>query len=376
MLSNLAIRTLGTTLLAAAIASAPASAQAPAPVEALDGVDPVLLVQGKEVSGKPELEVVRGHFEYLFSSADTKAAFEREPSKYEIQLNGLCARMGKATGGSPSDYWVYDGKIYIFGSDECHKAFVANPKKYLPPATVPMPASARAASEGRALIDRAVKATGGAATIDPITTYVETASQIQKRPTGDVPVVLKTMWRFPDVVRLERTMTMPGKTMTSATLMNPAGMWFLAQGHAYPGIEAGRPSMELDFGRQVLPLLHARKASGLQAAALGSAVVEGRKVDRVRVRNGGVDVTLGLDPASGLIQIVSFVDRSTTTGEYGEYTILYSDYRKVGDLTLPFSERALFNGVQDDAVTRTIEAISINPALDRALFEPGPAGAR
>ena len=80
------------------------------PVEALDGVDPVLLVQGKEVSGKKAFAVARDGFEYLFSSAATKAAFEREPARYEIQMHGLCARMGKATGANPSDYLVYDGK--------------------------------------------------------------------------------------------------------------------------------------------------------------------------------------------------------------------------------------------------------------------------
>ena len=35
-----------------------------APQEALDGLDPVLLIQGKEVAGKPGLTVVRGRFEY------------------------------------------------------------------------------------------------------------------------------------------------------------------------------------------------------------------------------------------------------------------------------------------------------------------------
>ena len=62
--------------------SMPARAQQPTVVDALDGVDPVLLIQGKEVAGKPELKVVRGRFAYLFSSPETKATFEQEPAKY------------------------------------------------------------------------------------------------------------------------------------------------------------------------------------------------------------------------------------------------------------------------------------------------------
>jgi YHS domain-containing protein len=217
-------------LLAAIVVASPVSAQPPAPVEALDGVDPVLLIQGKELQGKPDLKVVRGRFEYLFATAETRATFEREPAKYEIQMNGLCARMGKATGGSPSDFMVYNGKIYIFGSDECHKRFAADPTKYLAPPAVPMPASTRASTEGHAAIERAVKAIGGAGPLDRITTYTETASLVQKRASGPVPLTVKTMWRFPASVRLERSGTVQGRTLSNATLMTPAGIWFLSQG--------------------------------------------------------------------------------------------------------------------------------------------------
>ena len=310
----------------------------------------------------------------LFVSADTRATFEKEPAKYEIQLNGLCARMGKATGGRPADFMVHGGRTYIFGSDECHKKFAADPSKYLPAAPVPMPASSRAAADGRALLERTVKAIGSAARVDPIATYVETSSRIQKRPTGDVPVTIKTMWRFPGAVRMERTATVQGKTMSSATLMTPAGMWFLSQGRAYPAIEAGRPSMELDFGRQIVPLLRARREAGFKAVALGPGTAGGSAVDRVRIVNGGVDVTLGLDPSSRRVHSVSFVDRHAAEGHYGEYTVIYSDYRPVDGLMLPFSERASFNGVPDELLTRTLDAIAINPPLEPALFEPGTAG--
>jgi YHS domain-containing protein len=375
MLLFRSLPTPAAALLAAIVIASPASgqSQAPSSVEALDGVDPVLLVQGKEVQGKPGLKVVRGRFEYLFSSAETKVAFEKEPARYEIQMNGLCARMGKATGGSPSDFLVYDGKVYIFGSDECHKRFAADPKKYLAPPAVPLPASARANADGRAAIERAVKAIGGAGPLDRITTYMETASVVQKRPTGDVPITVKTMWRFPAAVRLERVGTVQGRTMSSATLMTPAGIWFLYQGRACPGNEAGRPSMQLDYGRQIVPLLHARGERTFKAASLGRATIGGMTVDLVRVTSGGVDVTLGLDPATSRIHSISFLDRNAE-GEVGEYLVLYSDFRAVDGLMLPFAERALFRGVPDDALTRTLDAIAINPPLESTLFEPGTAG--
>src|ERR1700745_1064065 len=68
-----------------ALAAGAAQAQSP-PRGALDGIDPVLLIQGKEVQGKSEFKVSRARFDYLFASAENKAAFEKDPERYEIQL--------------------------------------------------------------------------------------------------------------------------------------------------------------------------------------------------------------------------------------------------------------------------------------------------
>jgi YHS domain-containing protein len=348
-------------------------AQSAAPREALDGVDPVLLIQGHEVAGKPELKVVRGQFEYLFATPDTKAVFETQPEKYEIQLGGLCARMGGAANGNASDYMVHDGRIYVFGSDDCHRKFAAAPEKYIPRPAPPMPTSTKEIDQGRALIERAVSAIGGADQLDAVTTYVELASQIQKRPIGDVPVSLRTMWRFPDAVRSERTMTIQGKAMTTTVLMTPAGSWFLGQDRVFPQNPAARPATEQDYGRQIVPLLRARHAAGFKAAAVGASTIDGVDLDRVRVQNGSVDVTLALQPTTGQIHSIAFTGRNMD-GEIGEYALVYSDYQETHGLRLPFAERALFNGAADSFLTRTIESIAVNTPLEATLFEPATGG--
>lgn len=341
--------------------------------DALDGLDPVLLVGGKEVPGKSALSVTRGDFVYLFSTADTKAAFERDPARYEIQLGGLCARMGKTTGGNPSDFFVHEGKIYIFGSDECHKKFQAEPAKYLPTPPAPLPASSAAATRGRQLVDRAVAALGGAARLDGLTSYVESYTQVQTRPQGEVTVAIKTMWSFPDRVRQERSMALQGKTMSSATVLSPEGMWYLGgQTQAYPIRPAGRPSLEQDFGRHPVALLRARRAPGFKAIALGTGTVDSLAVENVRVVNGSTDVTLAIG-ASGRIHSATFRDRNSE-GEYGTFSIVYSDFRPVEGLQLPFSTRATFNGQPQPALSVTLGAISLNTPLDVSLFAPKAQG--
>jgi YHS domain-containing protein len=370
------------TLLAATLPHTHQAAQQSPATDALDGLDPVLLVQGKEVFGKSALSSTRGGFVYLFSTAETKATFDRDPAEYEIQLGGLCARMGKTAGGNPSDYLVHDGKIYIFGSDECRKRFQAAPEKYLPQAATPLPSSKDAIARARVLLDRATKAMGAPDRIVRIASYVESGTQSEKRGQAEAISVTKTMWRFPDRVRQDRNLkitdaTKGTRTITSSTILSPDGLWFFSgQGRVFPMIAAARASLELDFGRHPVALLRASRPDGtrFRSAALGSTTIEGTTVEQVAVANGAAEVVLNLAP-EGRVHSVSFTDRNRE-GIYGRFTVLYSDFREVDGLKLPFAVRTLFNGQPDPSQTMTMDSIAVDVPLDLALFAPPPAGSK
>lgn len=368
-----------TLLLYAILASFPAAAAAqPAQIaEALDGVDTVILLQqGKEVFGKADLKVERGRFRYLFSTPETKATFERDPGKYEIQLGGTCARMGGSASGNPSDYFVHDGKIYIFGSDECRKRFIAAPDKFLPKPVPPMPAGAAAVTRGREILEKAAAAMGGAAAVDNVTAYAETVSQVQRRGETEVTVETRTIWRFPGEARLERTMNnMQGTPMTFATVLTPSDQWTAGRGRVYPMPSDQRPALEQNLWRHPLAILKLRKESRFKAAALPSATVEGTAVDRVRVRYAGMDAILGVDAKSGRLHSIEIRDRNMD-GETGTYTFVYSDFRGAGGLTLPHSTRALFDGKPDAAQGSTVKSAEVNPKIDPQLFTKPAEAAR
>src|ERR1051325_2206887 len=86
---------------------------------ALEGNDPVLLTEGKDVEGLESLTVQHGRFLYRFASAETRDRFNKDPERYSIQLDGACARMGPPVTGDQNAYLVYNGRIYIMGSQEC-----------------------------------------------------------------------------------------------------------------------------------------------------------------------------------------------------------------------------------------------------------------
>lgn len=360
---------LQSALVVALSAAAAAQMAGNAPPDALDGLDPVLLVEGREVPGRSAISAVHAGFLYLFSTAETKSTFEREPAKYAIQLGGLCARMGRTTGGNPSDFLVHDGKIYIFGSDECHKRFAAAPAKYIPRAPAPLPSSQDAAVRGAQLLARAANAIAPPQIFDAMTSFVETVAQTQPRQQGTATVSTKTMWLYPDRVRQDRALTLMGKTMASSTVFAPDGMWFVtAQGQAYPMTAAGRAALELEYGRHPIALLHARHAPGFKSFADGAETIDGTAVRRVRIVHGGLDVRVNID-REDRVHSVSFRERNAE-GVYGTYVVRYSDYKPVNGVLVPFTVRALFDGQPDPFQSWTVESAAVNTPLDRTLFAP------
>jgi YHS domain-containing protein len=349
-------------------------AQQPRPLEdAVEGIDTVVLLRdGKEVFGKDAFKITYGDHNYLFSSAETKAEFEKSPGKYAMQMGGLCARMAGTVTGNPSNFVVHDGRIYVFASDTCRTLFLKTPARYIPRPVVPLPAEAAAASRGRALLEKAAAAHGGAR-LDAATSYQETTITIQKRPTGDVSITTSNMWQFPGGARSERTFPVPAGPMTITTLLTPAGAWGIGPGRSGPVPSAVLPAVQLSLGRQLLPLLRTRTDQGLRIAALPPETVAGATRERVRIVRGGLDVTLNIDPASGRVHSSSFVDRNEQ-GEVGDILIVFDDLRAVEGVMVPFSEHAVFNGAPSTALSRTLATAAVNVQLDPKLFAPPAAG--
>lgn len=85
----------------------------------LKGADVVAyFTQGRYVQGSPQHRSQFEGVDFRFSSAEHKALFDKEPTRYLPQYGGYCAN-GIAYGipwGGDADTWkMVDGKLYIFG---------------------------------------------------------------------------------------------------------------------------------------------------------------------------------------------------------------------------------------------------------------------
>jgi YHS domain-containing protein len=349
-------------------------AQQAARVEALDGVDVVRLVTtGKEVFGKGVHRSTHEGMDYLFESAETKDIFDKEPSKYAVQMGGLCAYMGGTVTGNPSNYALHDGRIYIFGTDNCRKAFLASPASYLPPSALPLPTDPGAVERGLAVIDKVATAHGGPR-LDAMRSYVEAFSTKQARPAGEVTIGTTLSWTFPEGARMERTVPLQQGPMTMATLLTQNAAWQLAgDGRARAVRSASLPSLQLEMGRQLLPLLRTRRSPGTDVAALDTVTVGGVTVERVRIVRGGLDVILQADAATGRAHSLVYVARGPEN-RYGSIVVTYRDFRTVDGLVVPFEETGTFDGQPTAALSRALDRVEIDPRLDPSLFGAPKAG--
>jgi YHS domain-containing protein len=275
-----AITVFGTS---GASALAQQSSSASEAVIPLEGLDPVMLSQGKEVQGDMKFKVTRGRFHYIFASAENKAVFEKDPTRYEIQLDGHCARMGAPTTGNPDLYAVHNGRIYIFGSEECQTLFKGAPEKYLEiPLPLKSPPTAEMVKRGQELIGKAVEALGGSK-LDQLVSF-------QRKDVRANDVKNTLLLAFPDTLRQETVR--PAFTLVS--VVTPSESFVAFNNAARPMPEANRTLIYQELNHEPIVLLRARSRSEFKAWAAGSDKVGETVVERLNVELPGFTATLGM----------------------------------------------------------------------------------
>ena len=335
-------------VLSCFLVNASAQVSAPETVIPLEGLDPVLLTQGKEVQGDVKFKVTRGQFQYLFANADSKATFEKDPTRYEIQLNGHCARMGSPTGGNPDLYYIHNGRIYIFGSEECQTLFKAAPEKYLEvPAAPKSPPSAEMVKRGQQLVAKAVEAFGS---------RLDQIKSLQRTELRENQVKNVLTLAFPDTLRQETIR--PNFTLVS--VITPAESFVQVNNTARPMSEDNRTAVYQELYRDPVFLLRARSKPDFKAWLVTDGTLD--------VELSGFTTTLGIDPATGRVISQTFRGRGPG-GVLGQIVINYSDYRTVEGLSLPYKMTATFDGQPLPARSGTIESVTMNGQIDPASFK-------
>ena len=83
--------------------------------------------QGRYVQGSPQFSTVYEGVTFRFASAEAKALFDANPTKYLPEYGGYCANgivYGIPWGGNADTWKMIDGKLYIFGGAGSRDAFL------------------------------------------------------------------------------------------------------------------------------------------------------------------------------------------------------------------------------------------------------------
>ena len=316
---------------------------------ALEGLDPVLLIEGRDAEGKESLKAEHGGFVYYFASGETRARFQADPERYGIQRGGACARMGAPTAGDPAAYHVHNGRIYIFGSTNCYQLFRQDPAKYLESGGLEWNPTPGAADQGVALWNKTLAAMGGAE-------RWRAAAGLVEKQAGQVRT-----FRGADALREDRgTPERPFQRVITAD-----DAYSVFQGQAARTSPALTGAARRALAYELFPLLRG-------AAPEVYTTGEREGLQWVRLRTRGAVLDAGIEIASGRLVRLGYAGRGPG-GEAGRIEISYSDFRPVGGLSLPYHLERSFNGEKQGNLAVNIESYELNPADLDARFSPPPS---
>ncbi len=101
----------------------------------LKGADVVAyFVSNKFQQGLPQFSSRYEDISFRFASAENKALFDKQPTKYLPEFGGYCANgivYGIPWGGDADTWKMIDGKLYIFGGQASKDGFELDEKKNL-----------------------------------------------------------------------------------------------------------------------------------------------------------------------------------------------------------------------------------------------------
>lgn len=221
------------------------------------------------------------------------------------------------------------------------------------------------------LIARAVEAVGGADRLASVASLRRSGAAVASTPQGEMQLEMSETSVYPDRYRQE--MKLPFGTM--ATVVTSEGGFMVTPQGVQELPDSRLADTRKSMRRQLLPLLRARLDEGFEAVAVGADEVDGRAVERVQVALAGDVITLAIASDNGEVVEMAFRG-SGFGGAPGEIRQVFSDFREVGGLRLPFHTSSTFEG--DPYITVTAKEIEVDGAVEEATFErpeaePAPA---
>ena len=235
--------------------------------------------------------------------------------------------------------------------------------------TIPQPKSAalaaatpEATSKGNALLRAARQAMGGAALMG-VNQLTTAANLTISTPQGDMSV--KTEATLSYAGRLLNKMSTPMGEMIQG--YDGQTLWMKTPQGVRELSASQKSDVEASFFRQTTSLLQNFDKPGYEVQALGPAQVDGKTAEAVAVSDPvrKLQVKLWIDPASHVVVKKGYT--GSLMGPPSEVEEVYSDYREIGGVKMPFKLILFRNGKKFGEQTNT--EIKINPGVPESAYQ-------
>jgi hypothetical protein len=272
----------------------------------------------------------------LFESSDTFEAFVSfsKSTAYSAQQRGAGSRRGS---GAPSD--SRDSNV---ASD---------------PAAL-------------ALLRQVVDAKGGLAALKGVRTVIADAETRLGTQGGEVRSTTKTYVAYPDQFRVDATIAIPDPAGSSRTVeviqtYNAGRAWVQDPGGVRDAPEPMREDFAASVRRDTFPLLIGAAEGRLTVRRLPDEGVGQELLRVLEIRGAGLDsVRLYID--RDLLIAKQSYSAAAADGQRAPTEELYSDYRTINGIRVPFQTRLVRDG--NPVLTRTLANVTFNSQIDPTLF--------
>lgn len=214
---------------------------------------------------------------------------------------------------------------------------------------------------GRETFDRMVAALGGSnpASLESVRTSSNLTVSMQGQQMSLAQTLLLV---FPDQLYV--------------TIQTPVGLQEIVISGGEGVVRMGGQSQPLpaeqakrqvsDLGRSLLSLLREHESENLEIARVGSETVDGSDIQTILVSSPAFATRLSINSEGRVIEQM-YQGTNPMTGAPGDFEVMFSDYRSVGEFNLPHKKVSRIDGVEFS--TETVESYEINPPVDMKVFE-------
>ncbi len=235
--------------------------------------------------------------------------------------------------------------------------------------TIPAPeeeaapeATAASLREGRKLLDEAIEVLGGEEAFESINTMKWEGKMTAVTPQGEMEMGVNTVMMMPD--KLRANIRTPGGEMSQ--ILNGDQAWMVSPQGSRPAPAQMKNQLQTNLWHNVSYLYANADQEGLTVQLLGQEEVDGTTCEVLHVTPKDVKgFKFYLDAETHMPVKMSF-QGMTMMGAPAATEQMFSDYREVGNVKLPF--KSVTNQDGKKAQEALASDISINVDVEESLF--------